>query len=333
MLAILTGPDGSGKTTVFDGLRAVLGAKAGRDGRRRLLTLALGDDERLLALSEVEPRPKVTPARYVLADVDAGASEAERIGLWRQADVLVVVLGAFSGEDVTTARRRFEERLRALDAEVVGKRLGRLREALAKGGGPHHKRNLTEARLLERVADALERGEPVRSVEMSSEERRELAHFALLSAKPRVWLANTPEESPFDAPEDFFAVSAALEAELAEMAEDERAEFAAAYGIESLALRRLPRHVPAAGDWAIFYTIGKDEIRAWPVPRGLPVREAAGRIHTDFERNFIRAEVVTWEDVAAAGGWDRAVATGRMSSVGPEHPVSDGDVIYIRAGR
>ena len=330
MRAILCGPQGSGKTTLFDGLSLHLGAHAADARTHRLLTITLSDDERLVRLKELTGRPKAVPARYTLIDPSHAASQGQKTALMRQADALICVVALFSGADPQEQREQFLNHLREEDMKVVEGRLERVRAAVRKGGAAK-KEVEDELPVLEEVLVRLKEGGDLKEMVQNPKKRRFLAHFGLLAAKPVLFVANTAEDAPDEAPEWAYPVSAKLEAELAEMAPDERREFMEEFGIRELRWGDLTHVLYFGSGWGLFYTIGEEEVRAWEMEPGLTAREAAGRIHTDFARHFVRAEVVRYEDVLSCGGWEGAVAAGRMTSVGPDHILHDGDVVYIKA--
>jgi GTP-binding protein YchF len=229
------------------------------------------------------------------------------------------------------------------DLAVVEKRLERVRKT-ARGGDRDAQAELA---LLERLNAALSEGLPARSVEVSDEEARLLRSFNLLTSKPVLYLANVAES---DLPEgdnehvralrdavaasgevaEIVPVSSRIESELSELGQEERAEFLESLGLAEPGLHRLIREAYRLLGLHSYFTAGEKEVRAWTIPIGARAPEAAGVIHSDFERGFIRAETVGWNDFVKLGSVKAARDQGLMRSEGKEYVVQDGDIMLFR---
>lgn len=353
--AALIGLPQVGKSTLF-GLLTAVEARGGVTlrGERKVVAVP---DERLEVLAEMFRPRRVTPAQLEVMDLPPlvrGSSEGEGLGNRflveaREADALVHVLRAFSREDVAHVEGSLqplrdlgivEDELILADLEVVERRLERLR-----GQRKRDAQAEKEAGLLERCREALYRQVPVRALSLSEEESRLLRGFALLTAKPRVYVVNGDEgilrDEPYPGKEELaaraaaegtplVAVSAQVEEEIAALAPEDRGAFLAELGVRESGLARLSRAAYEALGLISFLTAGEDEVRAWTVARGTRAREAAGKIHSDLERGFIRAEVVAYADLVAAGSLARARERGLLRLEGKDYVVQDGDVITFR---
>jgi ribosome-binding ATPase YchF (GTP1/OBG family) len=185
---------------------------------------------------------------------------------------------------------------------------------------------------LERAHEKLSKEVPLRDVAMSEQERAALRSLAPLTLKPIIVVANVEEGAglPEGLPEGAVAVSAEIEAETAAMPEDEARALLAEFGVTEPGLDRVIAASYRALDLITFLTTGEDETRAWEVRNGATAPEAAGAIHTDLQRGFIRAEVVSYDDVVVSGGWDRAKAKGLLRVEGRDYVVREGDVLHVR---
>ena len=317
-------------------------------------------DGRLKALAEVVQPKRTLPAVVQFVDIAGlvkGAAQGEGLGNKflaniRETDAIVHVVRCFDDPDVThvmgsvdPARDRevIEFELALADLATVEKRLDRTRRA-AKS---QDKEALAELPVLERAFARLSEGRGLWGSGLTPSDREMLAPLMLLTLKPILYAANvTDAELSGEEGEYLTALRAAvaaggeeaeivpfsakIEAELAELAPDERGEFLSSLGLESAGLDRLIRAGYHLLGLQTYFTAGEQEVRAWTIHQGDTAPKAAGVIHTDFERGFIRAETVSYEDFVANDGWKGAREKGVVRSEGKEYVVKDGDVMLFR---
>jgi ribosome-binding ATPase YchF (GTP1/OBG family) len=319
----LVGVPYSGRSTLFTAL-----TRTGAAGGRASQAVVPVPDERLEVLAGLERSRRVVPAQVRFVDVPGGTS-AQGLAALRETDALCVVLRAF-GPDPDPARELAEVRAELLlaDLATVESALENARRR-AKGRGP---REVAEVGVLERAHATLSAETPLRLSDLGEEDRKLLRGLAPLTLKPEVVVANVEEGAglPPGLPEGAVAVSAEIEAETAAMPPDEARALLAEFGVDEPGLGRVIAAGYRALDLITFLTTGEDETRAWEVRRGATAPEAAGAIHTDLQRGFIRAEVISYGDLVEAGGWDRAKARGLLRVEGKEYVVREGDVLHVR---
>ncbi|MFQ5679730.1 MAG: redox-regulated ATPase YchF [Gemmatimonadota bacterium] len=321
-------------------------------------------DPRLDRIHEIAGEGKArVPAVVEFVDIAGlaeGASRGEGLGNRflhhvREADALLHVVRAFEDESVVRTggastdplrdREIVETELALADLETVGR--GKSRRARKVRGG--EKEAAAELELLERVEAELDAGEPVRRLALRPEEEKTLRPLGLLTGKPVMFVLNVgesglAEEAPpvrrfretleaTDPGTPCLVISAELEAEVAQLPPGERAEYLRLLGLEESGLGRVVRTGYDLLGLRTFFTIGDAEVRAWTVPAGARAPEAAGRVHTDFERGFIRAETVGCEEFLAAGSLKEARKRGLVRSEGKEYVVQDGEILLFRAAR
>jgi ribosome-binding ATPase len=259
----------------------------------------------------------------------------QRLALIREGDALLIVLGAFAGGDPAADLAAFREELLFADLGVVTNRVERL-EASVKKPRPDREAQLKELELVQRVQAVLEAGAPIASLGLTDEEKKPMRSFGLLTDKPQVVLVNTiqgqeiPEPLRALAPEAL-AIDAKLELELAQLEPDERAAFMAEMGIGELGRDRIIRRAYDAVGIITFFTAGEPEVRGWNLERGATAVEAAGKIHTDLARGFIRAEVTAFDDLARVGSMKEAKAKNLQRLEGKDYAVKDGDIMFFRS--
>lgn len=314
-------------------------------------------DERLGVLGTLNQSKKVLPATIEFVDIAglvAGASKGEGLGNKflahiREVDAIVHVVRCFDDEDVVHVSGRvdpvsdidvIETELLLKDLEAVEKRMERTAKVARSGD----KVAREELAFYERVLAHLSDGGAVRALPVSEKEQVWLASLFLLTGKPVLYAANVSEADLPDGNQHVDAVrrraeaegagvvvvSAELEAQVAELEPDERAEFLSELGLASGGLERLIKSAYALLDLITFFTSGPTETRAWTISRGLKAPQAAGQIHSDFERGFIRAETIAYEDYARLGSESKARDAGVLRSEGKEYTVCDGDVLLFR---
>jgi len=339
-----------GKTTLFNALSG-LDAPTARHPYSTIETnvgVAKISDERLEAAARLEHSEKTTAATLELIDVPlspgaAGGLQGEALGRLREMEALLVVLRAFddqsvpsdeSGIDPVAQAEELVLEMALADAEVFERRTERAaKEATAD---PARK---AEAAAFLRAATLAAEGTALRTVEWSEAERSYFRDLAPLSLKPVVWVVNVSEDADFDEGtlaavvpdgDTIAVVSARLEEEAAHLDPEDRAELFEGLGLGEGALAKVVAAANGAMGVLTFFTTGPKETRAWSVRRGSTVRQAAGKIHSDLERGFIRADVAQVTDVVAAGGWDAAKKAGIVRLEGKEYLVAEGDVIEVR---
>jgi GTP-binding protein YchF len=342
----------AGKTTLFNALAHQHVQVGGYSSSEPNLAVVKVPDERLDRLSALFQPRKHTPAEVRFIDVAGVAkgmgqeSSAAVLAHLRTVDVLLQVIGAFAqGRDPASDFEEFGLELQMADLGQIEKRLERLEKELRLGSkGTPQERAVKERELavLQRLRPALEAGQPVRSVELSKEEQKDISSFGFLTQKPTLVVANLADEQdpasvlaqlqplidqvPHTA---LLAVPAKLEMELAELSAEDAAEFKEALGAGDSQLGEIIRSSYTLAELSSFFTAGEDECRAWTIPNGANAQEAAGAIHSDLARGFIRAEVIRWDQLLEAGSEAAAKKRGWVRQEGKAYIVQDGDVLNI----
>ncbi|MFZ5890069.1 MAG: redox-regulated ATPase YchF [Myxococcota bacterium] len=316
-------------------------------------------DHRIAALSKVvhPDREVPTTIRFVdIAGLVRGASKGEGLGNQflshiREVDAVAHVVRCFVDENVTHVENRIDPvadvstiqtELCLKDLDTANKRLDRARKQ-SKGNDPIEKLAVP---MCERLVAHLDQGKPARSFEVNEKEREILREMSLLTAKPMFYVANVDEGSlaaldknPHYAALAAFAaeekapivpICAALESQIAELEPADRPEFLKSAGLEEPGLNAVIRTGYALLGLITYFTAGKQEVRAWTIRKGWTAPQAAGVIHTDFERGFIKAEVIWWEDWVALGSEAKCREAGKLAIEGKEYVVRDGDVMHFR---
>lgn len=313
-------------------------------------------DPRLGVLAEIVKPEKVLPTTMEFVDIAglvAGASKGEGLGNQflghiRETDAIAHVVRCFESEDVHHVSGRVEP---VADAEVINTELaladydsvekGLQRAEKASKAGD--KVALARKELLARVRDHLDAGKPVRTLELSEDDRGMLRELHLLTIKPLMYIANVSETGFENNPlldtlrihaegegAQVVPVCAAIEAELAGLEPEDQLEFLKEYGLDEPGLNRVIRAGYGLLGLQTFFTAGKKEVRAWTVKKAATAPQAAGRIHTDFERGFIRAEVMAYDDFVQYKGEQGAKEAGKLRLEGKEYIVKEGDIMHFR---
>lgn len=313
-------------------------------------------DKRLDALAELYHPKKVTPAVVEFVDIAGlvrGASKGEGLGNQflghiRAVDAIVHVVRCFEDENIVHVDGSIDPmrdietinlELALADLDLIERRIDKARK-LAKGDAKYQ----AEVALLERMKAHLEAGGMARAFEATDEEREVLATVELLTGKPVIYAANLAEDDDLEQNPrlallraqaeregaEVFPICAKLEGEIAELPVEERAAFLEELGMQSSGLSRLITLCYSLLGLISYLTAGEPEVRAWTITRGTRAPQAAGKIHSDFERGFIRAEVIRFEDLIACGGTALARERGLMRSEGKEYVMQDGDVVLFR---
>jgi len=317
----LVGVPFSGKSTLFTAL-----TRAGAKGGHANQAVVPVPDPRLAVLAEMERSKKVVHAQVRFVDVPGGTSSAQGIAQLRETDAVCVVVRCF-GSDAKPAAELAE-----VTADLVLADLAVIDSALQKAEKRARGKPAEDVDALRRAHEALSAERLLRDAGLSEEDRKQLRGVAPLTAKPWVVVANLEEGTgvPAGLAEGTVGVWAAIEAETAEMDEDEARALLEEFGVHEPGLSKVVDACYRALDLITFLTTGEDETRAWEVRRGAHAPEAAGVIHTDLERGFIRAEVITYEDLVAAGSMDAAKHKGQIRVEGKDYVVQEGDVMHVR---
>ncbi|ARS54306.1 redox-regulated ATPase YchF [Kushneria konosiri] len=313
-------------------------------------------DPRLDRLAEIVKPEKVIPTTMEFVDIAglvAGASKGEGLGNQflaniRETDAIAHVVRCFEDDNVIHVSNQVDPRadietinieLALADLDSVERGIQRLAR-VAKGGD---KEALASKSLLERIQPHVAEGQPLRSFGLNDDEKKLLKGFGFLTLKPTMYIANVHEEGFDNNPHlDIVNAIAAeegavvvpvcnkIEAEIAELEEEERAMFLDELGMEEPGLDRVIRAGYGLLGLQTYFTAGVKEVRAWTVPVGATAPQGAGVIHTDFQKGFIRAEVVAYEDFVALGGEQGAKEAGKWRLEGKEYVLKDGDVVHFR---
>lgn len=313
-------------------------------------------DPRLSHLAALVSPEKVIPATMEFVDIAglvAGASKGEGLGNQflahiRETHAIAHVVRCFDDENVVHVSGKVSPQD---DIEIINTELAladletleRVYERTRRVAGSGDKDARAMLAILEKVKEKLEAGEPVRLVELSPEEKVAIREFHFITAKPVLYIANVAEDGLEDNPlvdvvrdiaraegAEVVVVSNQIEAEVAELADEEREEFLESLGIEEPGLNRVIRAGYKLLGLQQYFTAGPKEVRAWTIPIGAKAPQAAGVIHTDFEKGFIRAEVVGFDDFVEHKGEQGAKDAGRWRLEGKEYVVADGDVVHFR---
>ncbi len=317
-------------------------------------------DKRFDKLSEIAKPEREVPAQVEFVDIAGlvrGASKGEGRGNAfltniRDTDAIAHVVRCFEDENVVHVDNRvspggdvetIETELVLKDLETVEKRLDKARRA-AKGNDANEKKAVV---VLERLHALLDKGEPARMLELESDdEALVVKDLQLITQKPLFYVCNVREEQLAKADSDplvkevaaiaarrgvpYVVICAKIEAEIMQLPPGDRADFLESVGLEEPGLDKVIRTGYAMLDLITYFTVGKQEVRAWTIKRGTKAPGAAGVIHTDFERGFIKAEVIKYDDMVALGSEQAVKAAGKMRMEGKEYVVEDGDIMHFR---
>ena len=345
----------TGKTTLFQILTHAHGSGIGSGRQEAHVGVVRVPDARLDRLSEMFQPQKTVHATIEYMDMPGSVIELARTGVQSQAlrelDALVHVVRAFKDEAVpleggVDPKRDIENvelELILSDLAVVEKRLERLEKDIKKQKNPALEK---EFQVLKICKAGLDKQIPLREVELGAEESKVIRGFTFLSLKPMLYVLNLGEGDAARAnvAEQFAheaglkqrlrtavsAICGQVEAELAEMSDSDAAEFLASYGLKESATSRLINASYQLLGLISFFTVGEDECRAWTIPAGSTALEAAGEIHSDIQRGFIRAEVTKYDDLMATGSFAEARSRALLRLEGKEYIVHDGEIVHFR---
>ena len=314
------------------------------------------NDPRQTVIAGIVNPQNIIPTTMSFVDIAglvAGASKGEGLGNKflaniRETDAICHVVRCFENDDIVHVSGKVDP---IADAEVINTELAladlesieKALDKVTRQAKTGDKKVLARKALLEKVNQHLGEGLPVRTMELSDDEQMVLKDFQLITNKPVLYIANVNEDGFENNPaldalselaekEDakLVAVCAAIEAEIVELEDDEKLEFLAEMGLDEPGLDRVIRAGYALLGLQTYFTAGEKEVRAWTIPVGATAPQAAGVIHTDFERGFIRAEVISYEDFVEYRGEHGAKEAGKLRSEGKDYVVKDGDVIHFR---
>jgi ribosome-binding ATPase len=343
----------SGKTTLFNALTRMTQPTGIATGKMEVHTAVVDvPDPRVDRLSAMFKPRKTIYAKVTYADIAGLDGSASKTGIagtllnqLTQMDGFIHVVRSFENENVAHPSGSIDplRDIQAMDSEfllndliAVERKLERLGEEKHKGGGRDKALIDREVVLFERMQAALSEEKPIRDIAITIEEDRLLSGFGFLTRKPVLIVTNLSEGQAAPVIEyhhqhsQVVALQCELEAEIAQLPPDEAREFLKEYGIEEPSLNRMIRLSYDLLGLQSFFTVGPDEVRAWTVRRGALAPEAAGEIHTDLQKGFIRAEVVAYNDLIALGGMVEAKGKGKLRQEGKEYTVLDGDIINIK---
>ena len=315
-------------------------------------------DERLNKLAQLYNSKKITPTFLKFVDIAGlvkGASRGEGLGNKflshiREVDAIVHVVRCFEDSNITHVSDKIDPvadigtinlELILADIETVNNRLAKTRNMMKSGDRKYR----TECEIQERVLKHLESEQPVRTMQLDEEDKPVVDEMLLLTAKPVIYAANISEDQLGKPDGDFvkavkqraakenaetLVICAKVEEELASMDEEEKQMFLESYGIEHSGLERLVSKFYKLLGLISYLTAGEKETRAWTVLEGTKAPQAAGKIHSDFEKGFIRAEIVPYETMIELGGYNQAKEHGKVRSEGKDYVIKDGDVVLFR---
>jgi len=353
---------------LLTGGHAATGAFAGAEAETNV-GVAKVPDERVAKLAALFRPKKTTYAevmyrdlglthsvdRAALASIGSATSSisAQKLGDLRSSDALVHVVRAFrdpsvphvdSTVDPVRDLQSLELELLFADHGVVERRLERVEPELRSAKGAEREAREREKAVLQKAMAALDNETPLRDLDLDDEERKAVRGFRFLTLQPQLIVANI-DEADVPSPDAVLAplraaaakhrraavvpVCAKLEAEIAELPADEAEAFRADLGVREPALSRVIHATYELLGLISFFTTGEDEVRAWTIPANTPAQQAAGAIHSDLERGFIRAEVIRWDELLKAGSEANAKKAGTMRTEGKQYPVADGDCLHV----
>ena len=337
----LVGYPGSGKSSVFSALTGQSVETGYGSQNKTNLGVVKVPDTRVDALSRLFSPKKTTYAEITFTDVGGGHGEGidrAALGGMREVDALCQVLRAFpdaagAAPDPMRELTGLETETILADLELVEKRIAKLTK---------ERSDPRELELMKRLEQSLSAETPIRATPMSEGERKMVTGYRFLSQKPLLLVLNVPEAQASAAPPAALAAAAAqrtlglvvlsaqVEMEIAQLPAGEQAEFLQSLGLAEPAKNRFIHAAFELIDLVSMLTAGPDECRAWPIPRGTAAPRAAGKIHSDIERGFIRAEVCRWDDLVALGSEAKCRDAGKLRIEGKEYIVQDGDVVNFR---
>lgn len=303
-------------------------------------------DERLDALTKLSESAKTVPTTIEFVDIAGLVKDAHMgeglgnkfLSHIREVDAIVHVVRFFEDSNIIHVHNKVDPHS---DAETINTELAladlatvqkliQNAEKIAKGQGVEAKDAAIQLVALKKIEGELSQGKPARDVVLSEKEQEVMATTALLTSKPMMYVANVSEDQLHTPIPNFLSLSIQIEQEIAQLSPEEQRVFLAEYGLEDTGLNRLIRAGYELLGLITFFTTGKDESRAWTVRKGSTAPVAAGKIHSDMQRGFIRAETVAYDDLTGLGGYAAARAAGKVRDEGKTYIVQDGDIFVFK---
>lgn len=335
----IVGYQGSGKSTLFHWLSGIEPDPSLAHTSQSAMVVV--PDERVEPLCKIYNPKKVTRASLNIVDTPGLSrtheGSAAKLAVIREAGCLLVVVAAYDKTDPVADLQSFEEDLLIADLEIVSGRIERLRESVKKPR-PNRDEELAELHALEPLHEHLEAGNTLHGLDLTPEQKKAIKSFQLFSEKPRFVVMNVAEDEDnparhlesLPAGVDGVAVSLSLQLELTQMSDDDRREFCEEMGVESYGTDDLVRKIMDVSGQMLFFTAGEKEVRTWMIRKGGTAVEAAGNIHTDLARGFIRAETMSCDDLIRLGSEREIKAHNLMRHEPKDYVIADGDIINIR---
>lgn len=335
----IVGYQGSGKSTLFEWLTGIPSNPALAHSTQSAMATVV--DPRVKPLCDIYKPKKITQAALELVDTPGLSrtheGSAQKLATIREAACLVMVVAGYGGVDPVADLKRFDEDLLIADLDIVSGRVERLRDQLPRPR-PNREEMELELKALEPLLARLEAGESLHGVEMTPDQKKATRSFQLFSEKPRLAILNIADDErdlakfqKLDQPGcPIEAVSLSLQVELSKLDPAERDSFCAEMGIQPVDRESLIRRIMEASGQMLFFTAGEKEVRTWMIRKGGTAVEAAGNIHTDLAKGFIRAEVMTCQDLLRLGSEREIKANGLLRQEHKEYVIQDGDILLIR---
>jgi ribosome-binding ATPase YchF (GTP1/OBG family) len=335
----IVGYQGSGKSTLFHWLTGIAPDPALSHTIQS--AMATIPDPRVAQLCEIYKPKKITQAAMEIVDTPGLSrtheGSAQKLAMIREAGALVIVVGSFGGADAKADLQNFDDDLLIADLDILSGRVERLKDQVRKPR-PGKEKDQEELDLLLPLLSELEGGKSLRNATMSVEQRKAIKSFQLFSEKPRLVIVNTADDeaqperfASFSPPgTELFALPLTLQMDLAAMSAEERDEFCREMHVQPADRDHLIRRIMHASGQMIFFTAGEKEVRTWLLRLGGTAVEAAGGIHTDLAKGFIRAETMTVADIVRLGSEREIKAAGLVRQEPKDYVIQDGDIINIK---
>lgn len=335
----IVGYQGSGKSTLFHWLTGIEPDAA--KSHETQAAMATVTDSRVADLCKIYNPKKVTQAALEIVDTPGLSrtheGSAAKLAMIREAGCLVIVVSAFGGADPLADLNNFDDDLLIADLDIVGGRVERLKDQVRKPK-PNRDELVAELEALEPLHAALEAGTALREIELTPVQAKAIRSFQLFSDKPRLVVVNTEDDDTDTARYEkkapsgmhLCAIPLRLQMELQVMEDQERAEFCEEMGLVPYDRESLIRTIMDRSDQMLFFTAGEKEVRTWMIRKNGTAVEAAGNIHTDLARGFIRAEVMTCDDLMRLGSEREIKAANLLRKEHKEYVIQDGDILLIQ---